>query len=486
MWNLEPLSHQLEEYNAHKKTASRMVLWEQGTGKSKLCIDIAQHLYRESLIDCVVVLAPPGVDRVWYRDQLDEHLIPEVSAGTLRLLLETKTVSTKKFNRMLGQYIESTDKLLWACVAYPSSITAKMSKVLREILLCRKTFLIMDESHYLKNQDALVTRNTSILCSMAEYKRVLTGTPTDGNPFDMYSQVELCQPGYWEEKGIHSFAQFKHTFAEIFIPIDPFTKRPRRYEKIKSFKNLPKLWGIVEPLVTRVRKKDVLDLPDKLYSKRYIALSTEQQAVYTELKEEYYTMVDGQDCSIRNVMSWLVKAMRVTCNHISTDVGDTVHIGKVNPKLEALKDIIAEGEGKFLVWTMFTEDIRIIQNEFGQEMVAQYYGELSPQERQQEMDRFKNDTECRVMVLQTRAGAEGLTLTEATTSVYYSNSPRLILRQQSEDRNHRIGQKNPVLYIDLVAHGTVEELVVGLLKKKQDVSNILTGDYLKDQLMCEK
>ena len=117
-------------------------------------------------------------------------------------------------------------------------------------------------------------------------------------------------------------------------------------------------------------------------------------------------------------------------------------------------------------------------------MVATYYGETHQDDRQDIIDRFQDpDSELRFFVGQPRTGGYGITLTEANTVIYFSNSYDLEIRLQSEDRAHRIGQKDNVTYVDLVSPGTIDEKILTALRDKINIAGDVLGESAKNWLI---
>jgi SNF2 family DNA or RNA helicase len=108
---------------------------------------------------------------------------------------------------------------------------------------------------------------------------------------------------------------------------------------------------------------------------------------------------------------------------------------------------------------------------------------VDPSLRQGLVNEFQSDPAKRFFVVNQATGARGLTLTAATLSVYYSNTFSLEDRMQSEDRNHRIGQENEVLYIDLISNLRVDRLISVALANKQDLHHYVNDDLRLDDLI---
>ena len=148
-------------------------------------------------------------------------------------------------------------------------------------------------------------------------------------------------------------------------------------------------------------------------------------------------------------------------------------------------DGIEEVSGKIIIWSRFRYDIVNIRNElasvYGSDSVVSYYGDTSEQDRQTAIDRFQHGT-ARFFVANPATAGYGLTLTGANTVIYYANDFNLETRIQSEDRCHRIGQKNPVTYIDLIADGTIDEKIVKALRDKIDIGARVLGEEAREWL----
>ena len=150
-----------------------------------------------------------------------------------------------------------------------------------------------------------------------------------------------------------------------------------------------------------------------------------------------------------------------------------------------MMDCIEEVSGKIIIWSRFRYDIIHIQAElakvYGGQSVVSYYGDTSEQDRQFAIERFQ-DGNARFFVANPATAGYGLTLTEANTVIYYANDFNLETRIQSEDRCHRIGQKNPVTYIDLIADGTIDEKIVKALRDKINIGARVLGEEAREWL----
>ena len=166
---------------------------------------------------------------------------------------------------------------------------------------------------------------------------------------------------------------------------------------------------------------------------------------------------------------------------MKTDGGETLDLK--NNRLDELMQILGETTGKVIIWANYIHDILSIKNaveeEFGLNSCCTYYGGTKTEDRQTCINNFQDENNpVRFFIGNTQTGGYGITLTEASTVIYYSNNYDLEKRIQSEDRAHRIGQKNKVLYIDLVAKGTVDDKIIQALRNKVNIANEINGEDL--------
>lgn len=249
-----------------------------------------------------------------------------------------------------------------------------------------------------------------------------------------------------------------------------------------KFQNLGELSDRLKGFSYRVLKEDCLDLPDKIYMKRHVALTKEQEKLYEEMRKTAIANLNGKVTSTVTVLTQLMRLQQITCGHFVADDG-TVQTIK-NNRLDELMDVLEETENKAIIWAYWQRDVQDIKNtiekKYGPRSVVDYYG-LTPQdERQDNIRKFQNDDECRFLIGTPSTGGYGITLTEANTVIYYSNGYDLEKRLQSEDRAHRIGQKKNVTYIDLIAEDTVDEKIVRSLRKKINIASEVMGEELRD------
>ena len=231
----------------------------------------------------------------------------------------------------------------------------------------------------------------------------------------------------------------------------------------------------------RVLKDECLDLPPKTFMKRIVSLSHDQRKVYDQMKQMALAHLNGKSMTTATVLTQLMRLQQITCGHFTADDGVVQDVA--NNRIDELINVLNEVEGKVVIWAHWQRDVHkiveAIKKEFDESFVD-YYGLTPSADRQKNIKKFQEDPNCRFFVGTPQTGGYGITLTAASTMVYYSNGYDLEKRQQSEARIDRIGQTRPMTYIDIMCEDTVDQRIVKSLRKKVDIATQIMGEELKD------
>lgn len=476
------LSHQQRVFNETSHLAVHALLWEQGTGKTKPTIDMFAAQYLAGEVDALIVVAPGGVERNWKSDELPKHLPDEVAAGARVEVWQTKRAGTKWHASLFEGLLRHKGPAI-LLVSYDAFMTDKCKNYIWKFLRQRRCFYVLDEAHNIKTPGAKRTKSIVASGRYAPYKRILTGTPISVGPFDVYSQIKFLDENFWKKHGFETFSVFKRHFGVWFTAAEcqQLHGYDPGFDKLIEYRNLDELQAILKTISDRVLKTDVLDLPPKLYSKRYFEMTSLQTSMYDELKREYEVeledgaVVDGALAIVR-----LLRLQQITCGYVKTDVEDEPvrMIGNTNPRLECAEELLKNLHHPAIVWTRFSKDVDQLMDILGKGAVR-YDGRISEDEAERSKLAFQGG-EAQWFVGNPAKGSAGLTLNQAKTTVYYNNSFKLIERLQSEDRNHRFGQDNAVHYIDIQAPSTVDEHITRALRGHLDIASQITGDKLRE------
>ena len=467
----KPYKHQLTALEKSWNKENFAYFMEMGTGKTKVLIDNLAMLYDKGKVDAALIIAPKGVVKTWYEQELPTHLPNHIENVTV--LWQSNITKTQK--EKLDTLFENSGDLHIIIMNVEAFSTEKGFKYAESFLNSHRCLMVVDESTTIKTPTAKRTKNIIHLGRSARYRRILTGSPITKNPLDLYSQCEFLDPWLLD---FTSYYAFRNRYAEM----KTMHLRGRSIQVVSEFKNLGELSETVKTFSERILKEDCLDLPPKNFTKRHIVLTPDQRKIYEQMKKAAMAVLNGKVTTTMTVLTQLMRLHQITCGHFTADDGSIQLIP--NNRITELMNILEETEGKVIIWANYQRDvnqiIKTVTEKYGKESIVDYYG-LTPQEdRQDNIRKFQNGSECRFLIGTPQTGGYGITLTKANTVVYFSNGYDLEKRLQSEDRAHRIGQKKNVTYIDIICEDTVDEKIVEALRKKINIASEVLGEELKD------
>jgi len=473
----EPYAHQSAYLARFWEKENAALFADMGTGKSFMLINNMCMLYDNGRINGALIIAPKGVYRNWAELELPKH-VPDHVMWRVALW---NPQPTKAQQVALDGMFEPDDVLHVMVMNIEAFSTPKGVKFAEKFLLSHNALMAVDESTTIKSSSAQRTKNIYKLGRFAKYRRILTGSPVTKSPLDLYTQCAFLSP---DLLGFNSFFAFQSRYAVLVKR----TMGPRSFNQVVGYRRLDELSEKLQPFAFRVTKEECVDLPPKVYVKREVPLTDEQAELYNQMKKMALAMLeDGTSMTTTaTALTQLLRLHQICCGHLKTDDG-VVHEVK-NNRLDALMECIEETSGKVIIWASYTHDILAIEKAlsktYGGGCAATYYGATESEERQKIVTRFQDpDSDLRFFIGQPKTGGYGLTLTEASTMIYYSNNYDLEVRLQSEDRAHRIGQTKSVTYIDLLAPKTVDEKIVTALRNKIDIATQVLGEDLKQWLI---
>jgi len=475
----EPYRHQMDAWTASRDAQYHALFMEMGTGKTKVAIDTMGYLYESGNINAALIVAPKGVYDNWVQNEIPRHLPDRIG----RFVVRWQAVTTKAFEERVLQLFglkrrtpEEQGPALQIFVMNVEAFSTPRGAEIATKFLTKypNNIVIIDESTTIKNRSASRTKALMRIGRIAKYRRVLTGSPITKSPMDLFSQCLFLSD---KALGYGSYFAFQARYAIIVQR----KLGARSFQDIVGYRHLDELNAALEKFSTRVLKKDCLDLPDKIYLRREIALTDEQRSAYEQMRLLALVQLEeeGAAATTQSVLTQILRLQQIVCGHITTDDGELRELP--SRRLDELETVLQEVQGKAIIWANWVHDIqaitKMLAKAYGADSVASYYGQTPQDERQAIVDRFQDPgNPLRFFVGQPRTGGYGITLTAANTMVYYSNSYDLEVRLQSEDRAHRIGQRHPVTYIDFVSPKTVDEKILKALREKINVSDTVLGD----------
>jgi SNF2 family DNA or RNA helicase len=482
------MSQQLTALKLMDGRTTFALLMEQGTGKTWTLLADAERLYAKGAIDAVFVVAPNGVHTNWVNREIPTHMEGNIIARAWRSgagVRHKRTLEDLMKPRQDGQPVP----LRVLAMNIDALITKSAFDFAYKFVRSTRCLIILDESHRIKNPKSGRTEAIMKLRPHCRGARIATGTPITNAPVDVFAQFEFLESGLL---GTTSYRAFVAEYADVLPATHPLMQNMVRQNPRAAFaqivaknpdgsprwRNLDKLQSLVKPHSYRVLKKDCLDLPDKVYKTITFELDSKQQKAYEKMRDECRIELDDNTDLPVSALSALMKLQQITSGFVNLPGAAGVqYVTDGNPRLKTLLDVVQDIDGKFIVWAKFKEELTAIAAALRAEGIecVEYHGDVSKADREVAIDKLQHGT-ARAFVAQAQAGGTGLTLTAAETAVYYSNDFNSGTRLQSEDRNHRIGTKSSVLYIDLAAENTIDEKIASVLQRKKNTAALILDD----------
>lgn len=453
-------------------------------------------LYDQGLIDAALIIAPKGVYLNFVNIEIPAHMPEHIR---YKMAAWASDLTAKHVKTMQDMVAARHDLRIFVMNIEALSTKRGLAAAYKFLLLCRSALMAIDESTSIKSPSAARTKACIKLAKYTRYRRIMSGEPAANSPLNLYSQFEFLDPHLL---GYGSYFAFKAHFA---ILEEMRIGGNKKHLHVAGYQNLEELNAIINPHSFIVKKADCLDLPQKIYVTRDVEMGPKQTKAYEQMRRQsiielstleqqtsplgQMSFDDFQGAEVSAVPTPLVTATivitqllrlhQIACGFIHSDTGERIELDETNDRIESLVQVCRESSEKVIIWATYrqsiTDIIARLKQEFGEEAVVHFYGETNTADRQRAVKDFQDPkSPVRYFVGNPQTAGYGLTLTEAGTVVYYANSYDLEKRGQSEDRAHRIGQKKSVVYVDLVARGTIDEKIINTLKAKKRLSEIIT------------
>ncbi len=347
-------------------------------------------------------------------------------------------------------------QLLSAVGDYDLIITSydMLKRDLEEYAPLRFHYHILDEAQYIKNSH---TQNAKAVKAIHSRQRfALTGTPVENRLSELWSIFDFLMPGI-----LFSYARFRARFEYPIV-------------RLEDERALERLNRMVSPFILRRLKQDVLtELPPKTERVLPATMDDAQETVYRaalyDLQQQLRAGQLGGKKRVE-VLAMLTRLRQICCDPRLCCEGYTGGSGKLEACIELLRQASAGGH-KVLLFSQFTSMLALIRERLDEEGLRYYVlqGSTPKEERAALVDAFNADA-TDVFLISLKAGGTGLNLTGADVVIHYDPWWNLSVQNQATDRAHRIGQKNPVQVIRLVARDTVEEKILRLQDSKWELA----------------
>jgi len=496
LFKYKPMEHQKKALLLGRDMPYFAYLMDQGTGKTKVCIDDAAHNWREDRIDALLVISPNSVKTNWVmwdchkeheddKDAIEDHMpsdVPVVKGVWISQSKGRERAEWMKFEDEISTLAteRTRNSLVVLSVNVDALNVTRCFEFLRAFCEAFRVMIVADESTKIKNRGSRRTKAAMKLRSQCVLARIMSGTPIVKRPLDSFAQF-----GFLNEDvlGFGNFYSFRNHYAVMGGFKD---------KQVIHYKNLDELSESIASCSYRVTKEECLDLPPKVYVKRRVSMAPTQAKAYKEMKEQMFTEWQDEVIEAPIALTQLLRFQEIVGGYLPmiNDLGERVGTHELvspekNPKMQNVIEILEEaGDQKFIIWSRFTAEINALHAMLTKQgyKVAKFDGSVSASERisvRKSMARGELDG------IIGNASAGGIGIDEFKTAsivIYYSNSFDTEQRIQSEDRNHRIGSEmhEKITFFDLLMPGTVDVKIIATMRRNVEISAQVMKDGVRE------
>lgn len=437
------LAHQSEAVAKLLPSKVGALFMEMGTGKSRTAIELVR--LRQAKIGRVIWFCPVSLKET-VRFEIIKHTDCPPEA--------VHVFDDKTSERRIPD-------ALWYIVGIESMSASPRVICTVNNLITERSFVIVDESSYIKGHRADRTERITYFGARARYRLILTGTPMSQGVVDLYAQMRFLSPKILGYSSFYSFAANHLEYSDKYPGL------------IVRAHNTAWLAAKIQPYVYQVTKDECLDLPDKLYETRYCSMTPEQAEAYEEAKDELLLALADDEIDSYAIFRLFSALQQIVCgfwNRRNERTREMERIVFPDRRLPTMVDAVTSipANEKVIVWAKYRYDIERIaaalRENFGEPSVVTFFGDLSEKQRANAVERFR--TEARFFVATPSCGGHGLTLNDAAHVVFYNNGFKYSERLQAEDRNHRIGQARKVTYIDIHCISGIDDRIANAILSK--------------------
>ena len=455
----KPFEHQIDGFNYGLQYDRWLLGDEQGLGKTKQVIDIAvAKKLANGYKHCLIICGVNGLKWNWYNEVLTHSNEKPYILGQRRrkngnLVIDgsgAKLEDVENLNKIDNYFIITNVETL-----RNADINDELIKQ------CKRgeiNMIAADEVHKMKNPSS--QQGKAFLKLQTKTMIAMTGTPLMNTPMDLF--IILKWLGY--EK--NAFYRFKNHYCVM--------GGYGGYEVI-GYKNLDELQERLNDIMLRRLKDEVLDLPEKTYVDEYVELTPKQAKIYAEVTSEIKENIDNIKMA-SNPLAELIRMRQATgyTGILSSTIQESAKLDRME---ELVADAVDNGR-KVVIFSNWTQMTSPIIDRLGKYNPAVITGEINAETRQLMIDKFQNDSRCKVIVGTSGAMGTGLTLTAGTVEIFLDHPWNRALYDQCVDRCHRSGQKKNITIYNIMAKGTIDERIWQIVNDKGAMSDAIVDGRL--------
>lgn len=469
VFTTKPYKHQMEGVIYGLEHESFLLGDDQGLGKTKEIIDIAMcRKQTDGLKHCLIICGINGnkynwADEVKIHSREDSWILGTrfTKRPPIKMIEGSTKDKMEDLNNIPHQFfwITNIETLRGGSFKEKQGKRTVMRFPIAEKIqeLCDKGIIGMiafDEAHKAKNPDS--QQGKALLSIDCKGPKIpMSGTFVLNNPLDLYLPLR------WSGFETHSFYAYKQHYCKM----GGFGGK-----EIVGYKNLDELRSMVYKVMLRRVKGDVLDLPPKVHTIEWVDAYPEQKSLYKDVRDQVRDNIDKVKVH-PDPLSEMLRLRQVTGypGILSSTVTKSAKMDRME---ELVEDEVSVG-GKAIIFSNWSEMTNVIRHKLKKYNPAYITGEVGSVQRMEEKDRFQNDPNCKVMIGTIGALGTGFTLTAAQLVIFVDEPWNRGIKDQAEDRAHRIGTRGTVRVVTILTRDTVDEGVYNLVQKKGKMADLL-------------
>ena len=469
VFTTKPYKHQMEGVIYGLEHESFLLGDDQGLGKTKEIIDLAMcRKQTDGLKHCLIICGINGnkynwADEVKIHSREDSWILGTrfTKRPPIKMIEGSTKDKMEDLNNIPHQFFWITNIETLRGGSFKEKqgkrtvIRFPIAEKIQE--LCDKEIIGMiafDEAHKAKNPDS--QQGKALLSIDCKGPKIpMSGTFVLNNPLDLYLPLR------WSGFETHSFYAYKQHYCKM----GGFGGK-----EIVGYKNLDELRSMVSKVMLRRVKGDVLDLPPKVHTIEWVDAYPEQKSLYKDVRDQVRDNIDKVKVH-PDPLSEMLRLRQVTGypGILSSTVTKSAKMDRME---ELVEEEVSVG-GKAIIFSNWSEMTNVIRHRLKKYNPAYITGEVGSVQRMEEKDRFQNDPNCKVMIGTIGALGTGFTLTAAQLVIFVDEPWNRGIKDQAEDRAHRIGTRGTVRIVTILTRDTVDEGVYNLVQKKGKMADLL-------------
>jgi len=471
----KPRRHQITAFGLARRREAFALFMEQRTGKCYVQVCEVMDLYAAGKIKAWLVFCPNSVKDVW-----QEEIAKWMPEDLRRDVFIWRPENRGQVDKFLLPDPPGNERLK-VLVMNAESLSTDKGIAAANMFLARYNALVtVDECTRFKSPSAQRTKTLIKLRTKARYRRIMSGTPITQGPLDAFAPFKFLGEHLL---GFSSFYAFRNRYAVL----GGFNGKV-----VVGYANLDELTSNIDKHSYRVLFKDCTDIKEPIYEKRYVELTEQQRRIYDEMKQKMKTELGGSQVSVQFAITKFLRLQQIVGGFLPVETDDgsgagtTVNAKSVdssNPKIDELMDVVEEFSGvkKIIIWARFHAEIalisRTLRQKYGDASVVEFHGNIPNDQRTRNRHAFQDETSpVRFFIGQPAAGGIGIPLYAADLTIFYSNDFSLETRLQAESRPLLPEKQLPHTYIDLVARNTLDVRLLGALRSKKGLADLVLQD----------